>query len=137
MLVPLARALTAAEVPALDRSGITMWGYVVLTRLVKGDAPTQAAMAEEIGADKSRLIPTLDDLQARGLIERIPDPSDRRRRIVALTGAGAALQARAQAEIRKHEERVLATLAPDDREAFLRVLQQLLARPRSELRGEG
>ncbi|MDN3359383.1 MarR family transcriptional regulator [Actinomadura sp. DC4] len=45
---------------------------------------TQAALAAAINADKTRLIPVLDDLQRRGLIEREPDPADRAGFLTAL-----------------------------------------------------
>jgi DNA-binding MarR family transcriptional regulator len=55
-----------------------MWGYVVLTVLAEQPVRTQAALAQSIGADKSRIIGVLDELQERGLIQRRADPADRR-----------------------------------------------------------
>lgn len=133
MLVPLARTLTAAEAPALEDAGLTMWAYVVLTRLLQGPADTQAALAAEIGADKTRLIPVLDELQTQGLIERFADPADRRRRTLRATAEGRRRQATAQAAIRRHEDRVLALLPPDERVAFVRGLSRLSKVPREAL----
>ena len=76
MLHPLTRALVAAELPVLARHGISMWGYVVLNALEGGPARTQAALAQAIGADKTRIIATLDELQQAGLITRDPDPAE-------------------------------------------------------------
>ena len=45
-------------------------------------------LAAAIGADKTRIIRTLDDLQDDGYIERSPDPDDRRVRLLAITEAG-------------------------------------------------
>jgi len=133
MLVPLARALTAAEAPALEDAGLSMWAYVVLTRLLEGPADTQAALASEIGADKTRLIPVLDELQTQGLIERFADPADRRRHTLRATAEGRRRQAAAQAAIRLNEDRVLAMLPADEREAFLRGLVKLSRLPREAL----
>ena len=77
MLAPLIRELIAAELPVLNTHGLSMWGYSVLLALDDSPMRTQAALAEAIGADKTRIIPTLDDLQAKGHIERRPDPDDR------------------------------------------------------------
>ena len=85
MLAPLLRQLVAAEQPILDAHGLSMWGYVVLLALDRSPMRTQAALAEAIDADKTRIIRTLDDLQERGLIERHPDPDDRRVRLLAIT----------------------------------------------------
>jgi DNA-binding MarR family transcriptional regulator len=125
MLAPLLRELAAAELPVLAAHGLTMWGYVVLLALDRAPVRTQAALAEAIGADKTRIIGTLDELQQQGHIERRPDPGDRRVRLLAITDAGRAVKNAAQAEIQRGEERWLGELAASDREVFLRVLRQL------------
>src|SRR5258708_37493488 len=77
MLQPVVRALIAAELPVLARHGLTMWGYIVLAALDDAPQSTQSALAEKIGADKTRLIGTLDALQEAGLITRGPGPPAR------------------------------------------------------------
>jgi DNA-binding MarR family transcriptional regulator len=125
MLAPLIREMIAAERPVLDEHGLSMWGYSVLVALDQSPVRTQAALAEAIGADKTRIIPTLDELQAQGFIERRPDPDDRRARLLALTDAGRDVKDVVQAAIQRGEERWLGTLSRADRAAFLRVLEQL------------
>ncbi|KHO23287.1 MarR family transcriptional regulator [Mycolicibacterium setense] len=125
MLAPLLRELLAAEQPVLDAHGVTMWGYVVLLTLDRSSVRTQAALAEAIGADKTRIIRTLDDLQQQGFIEREADPDDRRVRLLAITDAGREVKDAVQREIQRGEERWLGELSADDRAVFLRVLQQL------------
>ncbi|ETK35924.1 MarR family winged helix-turn-helix transcriptional regulator [Microbispora sp. ATCC PTA-5024] len=129
MTETLSRALVEAERPVLEEHGLTMWAYVVLLAL--GDRPlrTQAALAESIGADKTRIIAVLDGLQGRGLIDRVPDPGDRRARLLSLTPEGRRVRDAARAGIRAMEERVLARLAEEDREPFLRSLRTLSALP--------
>jgi DNA-binding MarR family transcriptional regulator len=132
MLHPLTQALIAAELPILARHGISMWGYVVLNALDGTPTRTQAALAQAIGADKTRIIATLDELQQAGLIGREPDPADRRARLLSITEAGRRTRRAARAEIQANEERVLARLPPADRQAFLRVAQTLSALPPEE-----
>ncbi|MEU7474738.1 MarR family transcriptional regulator [Lentzea sp. NPDC042327] len=127
MIAPLQRALIAAEQPVLSAHGLSMWGYVVLDALDGQAVRTQAALAEFIGADKSRIIAVLDDLEAAGLLERTRDPADRRARFVAITDEGRRKHHAAQADIQRNEDRVLAQLPPADREAFLRALAVLSA----------
>ncbi|MCU7725480.1 MarR family transcriptional regulator [Actinoplanes sp. KI2] len=125
MVLRLGRRLLAMEQPILERHGVTMWAYVVLTALRDGPARAQASLAAAINADKTRLIPVLDDLQRRGLIEREPDPADRRVRLLGLTPEGRRLQQAVQAEIRKGEEVILAKIK--DQAAFVRALGELSA----------
>jgi DNA-binding MarR family transcriptional regulator len=125
MLAPLLRDMVAAEQPVLDAHGLTMWGYVVLLALNRSPMRTQAALAEAIGADKTRIIRTLDELQERGHIERRPDPDDRRVRLLAITTSGRAVMHAAQAQIQRGEERWLGVLTADERRVFLAVLGRL------------
>ena len=125
MFAPLARALIAREEPVLRAHGISMWAYIVLTGLVEHPVRTQAALAQAINADKSRIIGVLDELQQADLIQRQPDPADRRVHLLSRTPAGSALQRSVQAAIRRNEDELLAQLPDGDRAAFLRSLQTL------------
>ncbi|WP_063007093.1 MarR family winged helix-turn-helix transcriptional regulator [Nocardia kruczakiae] len=137
MIVPLGRALMAAERPVLESHGLTMWAYSVLLALGRGPARGQGVLAEEIGADKTRIIAVLDDLQERGLIERYPDPADRRARLLAVTAAGRALAQAAQSDIQAKEEELLGRLDSADRTGFLNALVALAAVPRAAIVGAG
>jgi DNA-binding MarR family transcriptional regulator len=121
----ITRRLVDAEAPILSAHGLTMWQYVVLSRLSRGDAPTQLALADDIRHDKTRLIPLLDELEAAGLITRDRDPTDRRARVVALTAAGRRRVAATKAAIRAMEDELLAELSQRDRQALWRVLSRL------------
>jgi DNA-binding MarR family transcriptional regulator len=125
MLAPLLRELIAAEEPVLAAHDVTMWGYVVLLALDRSSMRTQAALAAAIGADKTRIIRDLDELQQRGLIERRPDPDDRRVRLLAITDAGRTVKNAVQEEIQRGEERWLGDLSAAERRTFLRVLIRL------------
>jgi DNA-binding MarR family transcriptional regulator len=126
-LAPLVRELINAELPVLEAHGLSMWGYVVLSALDRSPVRSQAALADAIGADKTRIIATLDELQERGYIQRRPDPEDRRVRLLALTDSGRAVKDAAQAAIQRGEERWLGRLSTNDRRVFLRILRQLSA----------
>ena len=134
MFAPLTRALIAREEPVLVTHDISMWGYIVLTALVEQPVRTQAALAQAINADKSRIIGGRDELQERGLSHRQPDETDRRVHLLSLTQAGDRLRRSVEADIRRGEEQVLAVLPPADREAFLRSLK-FLYNGRDEIMG--
>ncbi|MEU3844132.1 MarR family transcriptional regulator [Streptomyces sp. NPDC028635] len=122
LVVPLGRALMAAEQPVLAEHGLTMWGYAVLSHLDERPLRTQTALAEAIHADKTRIIAVLDDLESRGLLNRRPDPQDRRARLLSLTPEGRRLRDAVRAAVQNGEERLLGRLPVADREAFLRSL---------------
>ena len=125
MLHPLLRDLVAAELPVLAAHDVSMWGYVVLNALAQSPIRTQAALADAIGADKTRIIGTLDELQQKGYIERRPDPDDRRVRLLDITPSGHAVQNAVQADIQRGEERWLSELTDQERAVFLRALERM------------
>ncbi|GAA1142984.1 MarR family transcriptional regulator [Kribbella jejuensis] len=127
MLAPLVRDLIAIELPILAAHHVSMWGYVVLNALDDTPVRTQAALAEAIGADKSRIIGTLDELQRVGLIERTPDPDDRRVRLLSITAQGRKVRRAVRKDIQAVELQTLDGLPAADRKMFLRLLQQLHA----------
>jgi DNA-binding MarR family transcriptional regulator len=65
-----------------------------LIRLWRGPV-SLSALAEAIGVDAPYATIIVDSLEERGLVERRPDPEDRRRKLVALTPAGEERTARA------------------------------------------
>jgi DNA-binding MarR family transcriptional regulator len=125
MLHPLLRDLVATELPILAAHDVSMWGYGVLNALDRSPVRTQAALADSIGADKTRIIPTLDELQQKGFIERRPDPADRRVRLLEITQAGREVKDAVQHAIQRGEERWLSELTAQERAVFLRALERL------------
>jgi len=125
MLHPLLRDLVAAEQPILAAHDVSMWGYVVLNALDQSPVRTQAALADAIGADKTRIIPTLDELQQKGYIERRPDPDDRRVRLLEITPSGREVKNAVQADVQRGEERWLSELTAQERNVFLRALERM------------
>jgi DNA-binding MarR family transcriptional regulator len=130
LLTRASRRLIDAEKPLLAARGISMWGYIALSRLAsKGAAPTQLVLSQAIGYDKTRLIGLLDELERDGLVTREPDPADRRARIVHITPRGRERHAAVVADIRAMEEDVLGDLTSAERETLLAVLPRLAKTP--------
>jgi DNA-binding MarR family transcriptional regulator len=125
MIVPLGRVLTAAERPVLEAHDLTMWAYVVLSYLDEKPLRTQAALAEAIHADKTRIIPVLDDLESRGLLDRRVDRADRRARLLSLTPEGSRLRDTVRNAVQRGERSLLERLPAEDRAVFLRALRTL------------
>lgn len=125
LLSRLMREVMAREKPILDAAGLEMWDYAVLSSLADSDAPTQAQLAATTGRDKTRLIGNLDRLETQGMVQREPDPADRRNRIVSLTPAGARVLRGCRDAIEAMETELLADLDPADRMAFERTLTAL------------
>jgi DNA-binding MarR family transcriptional regulator len=81
-------------------------------------------------AERLRIAPrsateVVDQLEAKGLVERRPDPADRRATRVFLTPTGRQLHAEVAAARREQSERYFAALSPADRAELARLLERL------------
>lgn len=97
-------------------------GFQVLAIASAGSCRNQASIAEALGLDRTVMTYLVDDLERAGLVERRPDPADRRSRQVVLTGAGRATYDAAQATLARVERHVLAALGDQDAEQFRTLL---------------
>ena len=85
---------------------------------------TQSRLAESASRDRSTMVGVLDQLEARGLIERRRG-SDRRTNGLWLTRAGRALLGRALRAIARHERRIAARLSAAERRHLLALLGKI------------
>jgi DNA-binding MarR family transcriptional regulator len=99
-------------------------GYQVLSASVHAVPDSQQVLAQQLGVDRTVMTYLLDDLVAAGLVERQPDPADRRARRVVATTAGRAELKRLERLLRRAEDALLSPLDDVDRT----VLRELLCR---------
>ena len=115
----------AAGNAALAEHGLKARSYSVLL-LSAGEArPSQRELAEFLRLDPSQVVSLVDDLQSRGLVERRPDPADRRANVVIATDDGRRVAAAARESARAAEARVHAQLTSDDRRTLTALLRSL------------
>jgi DNA-binding MarR family transcriptional regulator len=101
-------------------------GYQVLASAAGDKHRSQQALAQRLGVDRTVMTYLLDDLEAAGLIERRPDPSDRRARRIVATAHGGDTLARLDLQLRAAEDQVLSGLdTGEDRQVFRRLLRRL------------
>jgi MarR family transcriptional regulator, transcriptional regulator for hemolysin len=89
---------------------------------------TQIQLAALADLDKTTMVSTVDDLEARGLAERRPSATDRRARIIAVTDKGRAAAEEGQRIVDRVHADALGDLSADDRAAFLAALSRLADR---------
>jgi DNA-binding MarR family transcriptional regulator len=92
------------------------------------EPPTQARLAQHAGTDPMMTSQVTRKLEARGLLERAPDPADGRARRLRPTPAGLALVGRALTDVEAADEAFFAALG-DRRVAFADALARLGTRP--------
>ncbi len=99
-------------------------GYQVLAASTRRPPMTQTAIAAETGIDRTVMTYLLDDLEKAGLLTRTADPDDRRSRLVVATEFGLGELARFDSALTDVQDRMLAVLDPDGREALRTLLRQ-------------
>ncbi len=107
-------------------------GYQLLYTVLFKDLPNQLQMAEYLGVDRSVLPYVIDDLVEEGLVERRPDPADRRARKVVATPLGEHTFRQVQEKVAEGERAVLAALEPAEQEQFRSLLSRLARQARDE-----
>ncbi|MEV6240674.1 MarR family transcriptional regulator [Lentzea sp. NPDC051838] len=94
--------------------------------LVLAEAPLpMRRVAERLGTEPSNLTSVVDRLQARELLERQPDPSDRRIKLLVTTDAGKAAAKDLRERLRFASD-PLAALDPDQRHALRDLLRLMI-----------
>jgi DNA-binding MarR family transcriptional regulator len=73
---------------AVTPAGVDRQTYPLLTTMARLGPLPAARLAEEIGIDRSGASRYADRLQAAGLLDRSPDPADRRSVLLCLTPVG-------------------------------------------------
>jgi MarR family transcriptional regulator, lower aerobic nicotinate degradation pathway regulator len=116
------RLLTDGLAPAASRG----YHYRLLAALEEFGPASQARLGGRAGVDRSDVVAALNDLSARGMVERTPDPADRRRNIVTITPAGRAHLRRLDQLLDKVQDELLAPLSSAERAQLVRLLTRIL-----------
>lgn len=99
--------------------------FGVLEILHRNPGLTQTRLAQAIGLDRSSLVPLLDKLQKRSVVEREASTKDRRSNYLHLTGTGEQLLLEAERRVRLHEKRILAHLTKSETRQIIQLLMKL------------
>ncbi len=106
---------------------LTPHHYSALIALDHLGAMSQQQLSRLVGIDPRNAVPVIDQLQARALLARNPDPTDRRRHAVTLTATGSTLLARLRDAAEDAEERLLTPLTTTERRSLHALLTKLFA----------
>lgn len=110
----------------LARADATKWHYAVLASLQEYGPASQAELSRRSGIYRSDLVGVLNELAERGLVERVPDPEDRRRNVITISAEGRRRLPRLDDILDELHEELLAPLDPAERDRLLHLLNRLL-----------
>jgi DNA-binding MarR family transcriptional regulator len=119
---------------ALEPVGIGPKEFLLMRFVDTAQGQSQQALAERLGVPASRMVALVDNLEVAGLVERRPDPEDRRVRGLYLTRTGRGALERAAKIAIDYETRLCAGINREEREQLIDLLQKLQT-SQTELRG--
>ena len=125
----LARLLDRARRRAFTAHRIEPWEFDVLAALRRAGAPYQLSpgrLLHETLVTSGTMTNRVDRLAGRGLVDRLPDPGDRRGVLVRLTAEGKSTVDAAFEELLRHERALLAALPAADRATLATLLKMLM-----------
>ena len=111
---------------------LTAVQYLALRTLEHAGAVDQRALGEITLIDKATLTALLQRLERAGLVDRVTDTRDRRRRLLAVSPAGRSLLRAADEAQCRTASRFLSPLEPADRAEFVDALTVLAGHARRE-----
>jgi len=97
-------------------------GYQVLATVMHGDHPNQLAIATHLGIDRTVMTYVIDDLVNANLVERQPDPNDRRARRIVATPEGRRIFEALEQRVHAAETMLLGCLSASDQVTFRNML---------------
>ena len=125
----LARHLDRARRAVFIDHDLESWEFDVLTALRRAGGPYELSPGRLLRATlvtSGTMTNRIDRLAAAGLVERHPDPQDKRGVLVRLTGAGRTRVDAAFADLLEREQAILESLSSEQRDVLAGLLRTLL-----------
>jgi DNA-binding MarR family transcriptional regulator len=119
---------------ALAEAGIRRHHYSLLAALDEFGPASQADLSRRTTIDRSDMVATVNELAADGLVERTPDPADRRRNVVTLTSTGRRRLRKLDDVLSSAQDQLLAPLSSKERTQLAALLTQLVDHHATERR---
>jgi len=105
--------------------GLTPEQYGVLATLCNRDGISQRELADHLVKDRPNITRILDKLQQKGLVERRPDPADRRIHRLYATAEGHALLQELIPSVLKLRKQMFGALSPAEQKTLRDLLDRL------------
>ena len=107
--------------------GISPNRFGVLAQVAREEGRTQQELATALGLHRNSMVSLIDDLEARGLVERRRHPEDRRAYAIHLTPAARGVLTEGARIADQLEDELLSPLGPQERTVLVATLGRLAA----------
>ena len=125
MLTKVGSAIAERFADLVCEHGIAPRQFFVLNLISEHQGESQQAIAESIGVAKSQMVAVVDELEAKGFLERRTNQNDRRQYALHVTSNGSKLLEETRAVAADYENSLRSALEPSEVEAMLSALRKL------------
>jgi DNA-binding MarR family transcriptional regulator len=121
-------AIAANRLVAAGLAGVDArrYHYALLAALDEVGPASQAELSRRTTIDRSDMVAAVNELAARGLVERTPDPADRRRNVITVTAAGRRHLRKLDKLLATAQDELLAPLSPGERQRLVDLLTRVV-----------
>lgn len=127
MLSKIGMAVSERFGQVVGQFGLVPRQFYVLNLICQHEGESQQAIAESVGVAKSQMVAVVDELEAKGLLERRVNPSDRRQHALYMTGAGLKARETALAGAVEFEGMIRSALTAAEAEIVIGALHKIAA----------
>ena len=113
----------------MEPTGINAHELGILFLFDSSGPESQQEAARRLGVDRTTMVTLIDGLESRGLVARKPDPDDRRRNLIGLTGEGRKALRRGKRASDAAEAELLSDLDEGDAAKLRELLASIAADP--------
>lgn len=110
---------------ALEPEGLHPRHFGVMTMVAAHPGMSQQQLHEKTAVDPSSMVAVIDELEAKGMAERRPDPEDRRARAIYLTAQGQQTLERARVLAAGLQREFFGALSAEERQTLHALLRKL------------
>ena len=122
-LMMISTAILAEE---FEGENMPVSEWAVLTMIENHPEIDQSRLAEIVAIDRTNTGRLVDQLEAKGLVERLPNDSDRRVWMLRCTSLGYKTRKRLRSRALATQDKLLSCLKPADRERFIDLMSRVV-----------
>ena len=121
-----ALSATRLVTEVLDSADTRRHHYALLTALDEFGSASQADLSRRTTIDRSDMVATVNELAEHDLVERAPDPTDRRRNVITITSQGRRHLRKLDRLVDQAQGELLAPLSAQDRTQLVGLLTRVV-----------
>jgi DNA-binding MarR family transcriptional regulator len=115
----LRNTLNARSISVSEPFGLPTGSLTVMSLMAQNPGSSQVELAQYAGITGPSLVGIVDELERRGLVQRVRSTEDRRRNMLVVTEKGERTMAALFAEVRHIEDPIQQELTPEELDLFI------------------